>query len=193
MDNALDLFDDESADQERPWARKHKLNTSTGKKTIESTPAFAAFRAYCIMGSKRSLRLVARGLGKSQQLLSRWSVAWSWQERVRAYDDFAAVEETAAFIQERRSMARRQAQLGVLGQNIAATSLLAIQEQLKVAGQQRPLKVHEVMRLLDVSAKLERISRGENDEDQVAQIIVHIEKRQQPRYMDPDAEEKFGA
>jgi hypothetical protein len=192
MEIGLDLFE-ETADQERAWYRKVKVNTSTGKRTMESTPAFAAFRAYAVMGSIRSLRLVARALGKSQQLLSRWSVAWNWQERIRAYDDFASEQETAAFIQERRSMARRQAQLGVLGQNIAATGLMAIQTQLQAEAGQRPLKVHEIARLLDVSAKLERINRGENDEDQVAKIVVHIERRQQPRYMTEGDEEKFDA
>ena len=45
-----------------------------------------------------------------------------------------------------------------------------------------------------MSAKLERISRGENDEDQVAKIIVHIEKRTTPRYMEEGGgEEKFDA
>jgi hypothetical protein len=189
----IDLFD-ETADEGRAWYRQIKVNPTTGQKTMESAPAFAAFRAYCTMNSGRSLRLVARALGKSAQLLARWSVAWNWQERVRAYDNFVSENETAAFILERRAMARRQAQLGVLGQNIAATGLVQIQEQLQAAGQQRPLKIHEIARLLEVSSRLERLYRGEHDPDAVASIVVHIERQKEPRWKsagcDADDDEK---
>jgi hypothetical protein len=197
MAEAIDLFD-ETADEPKAWYRLSKLNATTGRKTIESAPAFAAFRAYCTMGSTRSIRLVARALGKSAQLIARWSSHWNWQERVRAYDNFVSEQETAAFILERRSMARRQAQLGVLGQNIAATGLVQIQEQLQAAGQKRPLKVHEIARLLEVSSRLERLNRGEHDPDAVASIVVHIERQKEPRWKSAgcdadDAEKSFDA
>ena len=46
----------------------------------------------------------------------------------------------------------------------------------------RPRPLHELARLLEVSAKLERLNRGEFDPDQATSIVVHIERRSEPRY-----------
>jgi hypothetical protein len=189
MPEPIDLFN-ETADDPKPFHRQIRLNNTTGHKTIESAPAFEAFWAYCIAGSSRSLRLVAQGLGKSAQLLARWSVRWNWQERTRAFDNAAAEQENTAFILERKSMARRQAQGALLGQNIALTSLMAIQEQLQEKGKQRGLNVHECARLFEVCSRIERINRGEYDENAVASIVVHIERQAKPRYADAEEIEK---
>src|ERR1044072_2536681 len=53
---------------------------------FESARAFAAFRTYATMGPQRSLSKVAKRLGKSSQLLSRWSAKWRWRERVTLYE-----------------------------------------------------------------------------------------------------------
>jgi len=177
-----DLFDETASDKPLAWHRTSAIDPATGKKTIESKPAHDAFRIYCQQQGRRSLRNVAQELHKSVTLLGRWSVRWNWQERVRAYDHFVDEVETVAFLSERKAMAKRQARIGVLGQNIATAGLVQIQEQLQAAGQQRPLKIHELARLLDVSAKLERTNRGEHDPDAVASIIVHIERQTSPRY-----------
>lgn len=49
-------------------------------------PAFAAFAEYRDLGSERSLNQVRIKLGKSQDLMERWSSRWSWVERAKAYD-----------------------------------------------------------------------------------------------------------
>ena len=52
----------------------------------ESGPAWQAFCRYRDQGSTRSLVRVGQELVKSVTLLSRWSAAFEWVERVRAYD-----------------------------------------------------------------------------------------------------------
>jgi hypothetical protein len=52
----------------------------------ESAKAYAAFVAYCEMGSQRSQEAVSQQLAKSRQIISRWSAQHHWQERVRQYD-----------------------------------------------------------------------------------------------------------
>ena len=52
----------------------------------ESDKAFAAFCKYRDLGSERTLARVGQELVKSVTLLSRWSAAYEWVERVRGYD-----------------------------------------------------------------------------------------------------------
>ena len=54
----------------------------------ESRQAFAAFEVYrdgAVRG-RRSIRRTARKLGKSRQLLEKWSVKWRWVERCDRFD-----------------------------------------------------------------------------------------------------------
>jgi hypothetical protein len=192
MDNIIDLFD-EVADEPKPFYRQIRHNPTTGKRTVESAPAFAAFKAYCLAGTSRSLRLVARTLGKSQQLLSRWSVVHSWQERTRAFDNMVADRENEAFIKERQAMARRQANVAVIGQNAATRALVEL--DAAIAAGTVKLKPMEIAKLLCDTAKLERTNRGEPDNDQVASIVVEIRPQAQPRFMTVTSEDsdKFDA
>lgn len=79
--------------EEEAWARREG----------ETEPAFEAFRVYRDMGASRNQIAVAEVLGKSQQLLSRWSAKHEWVERARAYDnhrDADNADATAAQEQE---------------------------------------------------------------------------------------------
>lgn len=83
-----------------PWCRQQG----------ESRLAFAAFELYRDGAARgaRSIRGVARELGKSRQLLERWSVRWRWVERCERYDSaldrlrvarrFAEAEERARLL-----------------------------------------------------------------------------------------------
>ena len=184
MADAVDVF--EQTDTPQPWHRQ-RTTRANGEAMYETPRQYDLFRKYAIAGPKRSFVKLSLEVGKSRQYIERVASRWKWAERTRAFDSHTSDIETEAFLQERRNMARRQAQLGVLGQNIAAAHLMAMQQELQVAAGQRPLKVHEIARLLDVSSKLERINRGENDEEAVAKIIVHIERQAKPRYLDADA------
>jgi hypothetical protein len=52
----------------------------------ESAKAYAAFRAYCELGSERTLTALAPVMNKSRTWLGTWSIKWQWQERIRAYE-----------------------------------------------------------------------------------------------------------
>ncbi len=56
------------------------------KQPDESPEAYAAFRAYRDLGSERSTAKVARKLGKSKQLMDRWSSRHGWVARAAAFD-----------------------------------------------------------------------------------------------------------
>lgn len=91
----------------------------------ESVQAFAAFSLYLEMGVKRSLQAVSQELSKSRTLISRWSSAYQWVERCRAWDDYLQREARKAAVQEVREMNRRHIQLA---STLQATALQAIQE-----------------------------------------------------------------
>lgn len=63
-------------DDEQPWVR------AAG----ESDVAYAAFLAYRDLGSARSTAKVGRALGKSADLMQRWSARWAWVARALAWD-----------------------------------------------------------------------------------------------------------
>ena len=48
----------------------------------ETPQAFEAFSIYRDMGSSRSTAKVGRKLGKSKNLMDRWSSRWEWVEPV---------------------------------------------------------------------------------------------------------------
>lgn len=52
----------------------------------EGDRAYAAFVAYCVMGTQRSLQPLAKKLGKSSTIIERWSRLYDWRNRVMTYD-----------------------------------------------------------------------------------------------------------
>ncbi len=66
------------------------------KQPRESEKAFAAFRAYLEMGPQRSIRDVARKLGKSSTIIGRWSSKFDWPDRVAAFGVHVAMTERLA-------------------------------------------------------------------------------------------------
>lgn len=80
-------------EKSRPWLRQEN----------ESDPAYEAFRVYLNLGAKRTLRLVCSaetGVGKSWQLISRWSGEHDWVERCRAFDVAIAEAETDGLVSQ---------------------------------------------------------------------------------------------
>lgn len=119
----------------------------------ESDKAFQAFTTYLEMGEDRSIRAVARSLGKSKTLMDRWSGQWRWVERVGAWQGHQAAEARRAELKAVREMRQRHAQEAVLMQRKALDRL----------GQMNPLEMtpNDVLRFFVEAAKLERVSRGE--------------------------------
>src|SRR5205814_2565552 len=175
----IDYF--QETDEPQKWHRQ-RVKDAAGEDVYETARAYDLFKQYAAMGAKRSFVKLSQQVGKSRQYIERLASRWVWSERTRAFDNFVSDQETAAFIGERRAMARRQANLAVLGQNIATRGLMQLQEDLQAEAAKRHLKVHELVRLLDVSAKLERTNRGEPDEDQVASIHITVQRQTRPRW-----------
>ena len=122
----------------------------------ESAQAFQGFAAYRDMGAERSLAKVAQKLGKSKALMERWSVRWQWVVRSDAWDD------------ELDRQTRVELKKGVTGMrknhvNIAKAMLVkALQALQRIPVDEMTPK--DVSTMVDVAAKLERISRGEATE-----------------------------
>lgn len=162
------------------------IRDGAGRVHYESPKAWAAFKKFCELEDSRSVRAVAQACDKSRSLIGRWASRWRWTERVKAYDNMMQEAVRAGAIRARRQMAERQSRTAVLGQNLAVTALMELQERLQAKGKRRGLTPYEACRLFEACSKIERICRGgtDTDSDQVAAIHVHIELQKQPRYLD---------
>lgn len=129
--------------QAEPWERQKS----------ESTKAFEAFQIYRDMGTNRSISKVAQQLSKSKPLLTRWSAAYGWVERVQAWDAEQDREARQAQIDEIKKMRKRHADLANAMLVKAAKALKSLPED--------EIKAQDVSRMVDVASKLERISRGD--------------------------------
>ncbi len=126
----------------------------------ESARAYAAFCMFRDLREARSLTLVGRRLGCSKQNIGRWATHWNWKERCLAYDRHLDAIHRAAWIAERRAMKRRQMRHVIDMQGIAMSQLKELQSRAE-AGLPLKLSVAEIIRFIEVGAKLERAARGE--------------------------------
>jgi len=74
----------------------------------ESERAYQAFDVYRRLGLDRSLVKAAREVGKSRQLLERWSVRHCWQDRMLAWDSHRRRVEHAEWMERRSREAERR-------------------------------------------------------------------------------------
>ena len=122
----------------------------------ETAQAFQAFAEYRDMGAERSLAKVAQKLGKSKPLMERWSSRWHWGIRVDAWDDEM----------DRRSCRELQKGIADMRKNhvdIAKAMLVkALQALQRIPVDE--MTPQDIAKMVDVAAKLERISRGEATE-----------------------------
>lgn len=148
----------------------------------ESTPAYAAFKAYLDMVPKRSTRDIARQLRKSATIVGRWSSRWQWQARLRAFDADqsecarAAMDAEAKFKAvewSKREQSVREREWKLAEQLIAkANDMLAFplaQKKTTDGGKTviiNPTKwaLSDVARMGDVASKLMRLSTGQATE-----------------------------
>ncbi len=126
-----------------PWERQEH----------ESAQAFQAFAEYRDMGAERSLVKVAQKVGKSKALMERWSKRWQWVYRADAWDD------------ELDRQTRQELQKGItdMRKNHVGIAKAMLVKSLQ-ALQRIPideLAPRDISTMVDVAAKLERISRGE--------------------------------
>lgn len=118
----------------------------------EDPRSFEAFAVYRDMGLTRTLKKVARVLGKSHTHMSRLSAAHEWVLRARAYDRELDRIRLAANAEAQIEMVLRHARLGQEALVIAREALQSIDPAT--------LKPADVARLLELGVKTERISRG---------------------------------
>jgi len=128
---------------------------------MESAKAFQAFCAYRDMGAQRSQREVARQLGKSTALISRWSAKWRWVERCAMWDGHLDQESRTEELEQRKEMVDFHARLARQVLNKVAQRIVGNDEAGVVALDPNSLSAADVARWLDTAAKLERLSRGE--------------------------------
>lgn len=127
----------------------------------ESSRAYAAFCAYRDLGLSRSIVKALKASGKSAANLRQWE-HWSskhqWVDRAVAFDDQCEQNRLAQREAARREMDDRHAKIGLMGLNLAVQ---AIQKLLaSVQAGEKNLTATDLARLLDISAKLERLGRG---------------------------------
>jgi len=144
----------------------------------ESTKNYTAFRCYLDAGPQRSVRMVSRKLAKCKALISRWSSAWQWVSRVRAWEADDArrrqqAEEELA-LRDARKWAVRQQRVRDdeydLGQAMLARAreMLAFPLTRKIVREEgrtiiiEPARwqASDVSRMADVAAELVRRSSG---------------------------------
>ncbi|WHH58296.1 hypothetical protein [Petroclostridium sp. X23] len=121
----------------------------------ETAKAFEAFAVYRDLGPSRGIREVARRLDKSRTLIGEWSSKYGWVERALSWDAEQDRLNRLEQLEEIKKMKKRHADL--------ATDMLA-----KAAKGLKNLSLKEmtaanITMMIDIAAKLERVSRGEPD------------------------------
>lgn len=129
-----------------PWSRQKG----------ESRQAFEAFCVYRDLGRIRSQEKVANELGKSAQLMSRWSSKWGWVERVAAWEEELDRQNRLAQIEDRKEMAKRHINEAMMFQQ----KVLERMRELKPS----ELTPNDMARWFETAVKIERLSRGETTE-----------------------------
>ena len=127
----------------QPWERQPS----------DTTKSFEAFQAYRDMGKERSLRELARQLGKSNTIVGQWSVKHDWKRRIESWEAEQDRIKRADLMKGIGAMRQRHAKI--------AESML---EKAAKALQQIPddeIKASDISKMIDVASKLERISRGD--------------------------------
>jgi len=140
----------------------------------EHEEMFAGFTAYMALGRTREIAKAAETLFPGDLTARRrfldWSANWDWRRRAslldRERERIAEIEEREAI----RDMKRRHVSMALIGQDAA---LNALKEYVATATQEGDkLRPTDAIRLLEMSFKMERLSRG------LAGEITHYEGTQ---------------
>lgn len=154
--------------------------TKLTQRAVTEQRADFVFAIYYGMGPERSLERVAAfgaemGLRwvPSLKTVKRWSAHYGWQRRVAEMDEKIASRREDAQLSAIEEMNRRQALVGSALQQVGARIVnLRLTGDAGAEALLREASLHEAARLVDVGAKLERLSRGAVTERQ--EIIVSV-------------------
>jgi hypothetical protein len=127
----------------------------------ESRQAYAAFVAYRDIGATRTQNKVAAQLGKSSQLMARWSTRWAWIERVDAWDAQLEREAQVAALAEARQRGR---DIIKSAQFVQALALQRFKKLHEDPNEIAKVKVRDALSMLVEGVKMEKIERGEPTE-----------------------------
>jgi len=146
-----------------PWERQPQ----------ESAPAFAAFDTYRSLGPERSLARVGQTLGKSTDLMERWSTRWGWVARAAAWDDHLAA---VARKQEEATRKRQADQRAAAYQMLLGSGATILQKANLTTLTEADARVllGRAITAIDVGARGHRSETGEPD--QVIQIRLVIQQ-----------------
>lgn len=122
----------------------------------EGARAFQAFVTYRDIDVERTLEKVRTKLGKSRTLIERWSRVWRWVLRVEAYDRLLDREKVKLKLKEQQEMLERHASIASAFQSQVVLRL----NELVITGKVAELTPSEMAKWLEVSVKIERLSRG---------------------------------
>lgn len=131
---------------DKPWERGEG----------ESEKAFEAFVIYRDLGQDRTISAVVKRLEKSRSLIDRWKDRYNWSERALLYDNEIEKRALAKAVRERKSMSERHIKIAMQMQRKAleALQLLPVED----------MSSKDITNMMDIAAKLERLSRGEATE-----------------------------
>lgn len=131
-----------------PWERQ----------ALEPAKAFEAFCVYRDMPPKeRSLDRVRQKIGKgSVRHIEGWSSKWKWVSRASEYNAYMDKQARELDMKEREEMSKLHIK--------AARAMLT--KALKALNAIPPenMSANDISRMIEVSSKLERLSRGESTE-----------------------------
>ncbi|WP_328902302.1 hypothetical protein OHR86_22435 [Streptomyces sp. NBC_00441] len=130
----------------------------------ETEPAFEAFRVYRDMGAVRTTRGVAQVLGKSAQLIGRWSSTHDWVARARAFDNQRDAEHLDATAEQEAELLSRLLDSAELMRH-RAHQVLASAEDISPA---------LAVRMLEAAAKILATRRGIKTDEPDHQATVDV-------------------
>src|ERR1019366_3931843 len=145
----------------------------------ESTKAYSAFQKYLNLSSRRTLREVAELSHCSGQNIARWSRRWSWVHRVAALDVIEEERFREQAARDRLSMRRRQIQLGIACQSVAAHGVRELQAKV-ASGSALNLGAEEIKSLLAIGSQLEGKGMGEEKDAKFTKIVVNFGHHRYP-------------
>lgn len=130
----------------------------------ESTPAFEAFCAYRNMGPERSLLKLSQTMHKTKSTLDDWSRINGWQRRIEAWNTDRDKVDRKARRQAIQKMADRHAGIAVKFQEKVLLRLKTLDVNT--------LAPSDLIRMFEVSAKVERESRRFGTHDMAEQTAA---------------------
>ncbi len=132
----------------------------------ESDKAFAAFRTYLELGAQRSLQATGDKLGKSKNMMEKWSRKFDWCTRVQAHaSHLADIERKSAeamAVQNGTDWAARQQQHRE-DEWQTRSELIALAREAIERWKKSPARcgtLEGIARLLDLASRLGRVSSG---------------------------------